>query len=97
MSLEDQLSQTAEGMPIEKVSEFLDYELKTIMQKGKSYIKDSVHFLEKIKNISSLPKNAILVTAHVVGLYPSIPHQAGFSALKACAHYFLSNFYFFTI
>ena len=84
-------------MPIEKVSEFLDYELKTIMQKGKSNNKDSVHFLEKIKNISTLPKNAILVTAHVVGLYPSIPHQTGFSAPKACAHYFLSNFYFFTI
>ena len=70
------------GMPTEKVSEFLDYELKPVMQKGKSYIRDSGHFLEKIKNISTLPENAILVTADVVGLYPSIPHQAGLSALK---------------
>ena len=52
------------------------------MQKGKSYIRDSGHFLEKIKNISTLPENAILVTADVVGLYPSIPHQAGLSTLK---------------
>ena len=52
------------------------------MQKGKPYIRDSGHFLEKIKNISTLPENAILVTADVVGLYPSIPHQTGFSALK---------------
>ena len=52
------------------------------MQKGKWYIRDSGHFLEKIKNIK-LPENAILlVTADVVGLYPSIPHQAGLSALK---------------
>ena len=70
------------GMPTEKVSEFLDYEIKPVMQKGKSYIRDSGHFLEKIKNISTLPENAILVTADVVGLYPSIPHQAGLSALK---------------
>ena len=27
------------GMPTEEVSEFLDYELKPVMQKGKSYIK----------------------------------------------------------
>ena len=61
-------------MPTEKVSEFLDYELKPVMQKGKSYIRDSGYFLQKIKNISTLPENAILVTADVVGLYPSIPH-----------------------
>ena len=69
-------------MPTEKVSEFLDFQLKPVMQNGKSYIRDSGHFLEKIKNISTLPENAILVTADVVGLYPSIPHQAGLSALK---------------
>ena len=69
------------GMPTEKVSEFLDYELRPVMQKGKSYIRDSGHFLKKIKNIT-LPENAILVTADVVSLYPSIPHQAGLSALK---------------
>ena len=52
------------------------------MKNGKSYIRDSGHFLEKIKNISTFPENALLVTADVVGLYPSILHQAGLSALK---------------
>ena len=70
------------GMPTEKVSTFLDYHLKSVMQNGKSYIRDSGHFLEKIKNISTLPENSALVTADVVGLYASIPHQAGLSALK---------------
>ena len=70
------------GMPTEKLSEFLAYQLKPVMQKSKSYIRDSGHFLEKIKNISTFPENAILVTADVVGLYPSIPHQAGLNALK---------------
>ena len=52
------------------------------MQSGKSYIKDSGHFLEKIKTLRCIPDNVLLVTADVVGLYPSIPHQAGLSALK---------------
>ena len=52
------------------------------MQKGLSYIRDSQHFLENIKTIGSVPENAILVTADVVGLYPNIPHQAGLKALK---------------
>ena len=39
-------------------------------------------FLKKIKNLGSLPENAILVTADVVGLYPSIPHEAGLQALE---------------
>ena len=69
------------GMRTEKVSEFLDYQLKLVMQNGKSYIRDSGHFLERIKNINTLPENAVLVTADVVGLYPSIPHEAGLSAL----------------
>ena len=46
------------------------------MQEGESYIKDTVDFLNKIKNINVIPENAILVTADVVGLYPSISHQA---------------------
>ena len=52
------------------------------MQNALSYIRDSQHFLEKIKTIGSVPENAILVTADVVGLYPNIPHQAGLKALK---------------
>ena len=60
-------------MPTGKVSEFLDYQLKPVMQNGKLYIRYSGHFLEKIKNINTLLENAILVTADVVGLYPSIP------------------------
>ena len=70
------------GTPPEKVSEFLDHHLKPFMQNGLSYIRDSRHFLEKIKTIGSVPENAILVTADVVGLYLNIPHQVGLKALK---------------
>ena len=70
------------GMRTEKVSGFLDYHIKPVMQSGRSYIKDSGVFLKKIKNLGSLPENAILVTADVVGIYPSIPHEAGLQAFE---------------
>ena len=36
----------------------------------------------KIKEIQYIPSNAILVTADVTELYPSIPHDSGLKALK---------------
>ena len=68
--------------PTEKVSEFLDSQLKPVMQSSQSYIKDSGDFIKKIKNIGTIPKDSILVTADVVGLYPSISHEAGLRALE---------------
>ena len=47
-----------------------------------SYIKDSGDFIRKIKNLTDIPEGWISVAADVVGLYQSIPHQAGLEALK---------------
>ena len=69
------------GTPTEKVSEFLDFHLKPVMMEGKSYVKDTGHFLEKLRELGRVPENSILVTADVVGLYPSIPHNDGMQAL----------------
>ena len=46
-----------------------------------SQVKDTNHFLEKLKELEKVPSNAILVTVDVVGLYSSIPHDAGLKAL----------------
>ena len=70
------------GTPTEKCSEFLDHHLKKVMQNGWSYVKDSGDFIKKTNNLDSIPENAILVTADVVGLYPSIPHEVGLRALR---------------
>ena len=51
------------------------------MQNGASYAKHSDDFKSKIKKIN-IPNDALLVTADVVGLYRSIPHEAGLSALR---------------
>ena len=52
------------------------------MQKSWSYIKDSGDFHKKMKNIDKIPEVAVLVTADVIGLYPSISHEAGLEALR---------------
>ena len=39
-------------------------------------------FIKKTQNWGSIPKNTILFMADVVGLHPSIPHEAGLKALR---------------
>ena len=51
------------------------------MKQGNSHIKDTDDFLEKLRAIGEIPKGAILVTADVVGFYPSIPHDEGLKVL----------------
>ena len=62
------------GAPTEKVSKFLDHHLQPVIKEGKSYIKDTTNFLDKLKALDDIPEGTILVTADVVELYPSIPH-----------------------
>ena len=52
------------------------------MKKGNSYIKDTGDFLEKLRAIREIPKEAILVKTDVVGLYPSIPHDESLKVLR---------------
>ena len=47
-----------------------------------SYIRDTADFLGKLKAAGEVPKGTILVTADVVGLYPSILHSEGLDIVK---------------
>jgi hypothetical protein len=69
------------GTPTERASEFLDHHLKPNMKAGKSYIRDTGHFLDKLKEIGKISENALLVTGDVTSLYPSIPHEDGLRTL----------------
>ena len=66
------------GALSEKASEFFNFYLKSITQNGASYIKESNDFKTKV----NIPNDALLVTADSVGLYPSILHEEGLSALR---------------
>ena len=52
------------------------------MNQRESYIRDTEDFLAKIKAAGEIPKEAILVTVDVLGLYPSIPHSEGLDIFK---------------
>ena len=47
------------GAPTQKVSEFLDNHMQTIMIKGWSYVKDSQDFINKSHKLGKIPKKAI--------------------------------------
>ena len=70
------------GFCTENISSLLDFHLQPLAQKVKLYIKDTNHFLRKIKELGQFPEGTILYTINVVTLYPNIPHDEGLSFLK---------------
>ena len=52
----------------ERISEFVDYQLNSLVQSLPSYIKDTSHFLIQLEQMGPLPDNAILVTLNVFSL-----------------------------
>lgn len=59
-------------IPREKISGFLDNQLKILIQKSWSWFKDSSYIIE-----IDILEDVVLVTANEVSLYPSIPYQDG--------------------
>ena len=47
-----------------------------------SYVKDTIDFLIKLKDMDRFPEGAIRVTIDVVDLYPHIPHNEGLEAVR---------------
>ena len=70
------------GFYTENISPFLDHHLQPIAQKVNSFIKDTNHFLWKIKSLGQLPEGVILCTVDDIGLYPNIPHEEGLTSLR---------------
>ena len=70
------------GTSTEKASEFPDLHLKPVMQSGWSDIWDSGDFIDIMK-IGKVSGGFFLVSADVVGLYPTILHKEGILALKS--------------
>ena len=67
---------------MENISAFLEFHLKPLTQKVKSYIKNTNDFLRKIASLPPLPNDIILCNINVVGLYLNIPHDEGLIALR---------------
>ena len=78
---------SSNGHPTERISEFVDYHLKPLVQTLPSFIKDTTHFLLQLQKLGPLPDNAIVVTQDVSSLYTNIPHNKGIDACR----YFLNT------
>ena len=67
--------------PTVKISQFVDSFLKPIAERMKSYVRDTSHFLSRIKDVNlPVPSDTFLVTMDVTSLYPNIDHAEGTSA-----------------
>ena len=60
---------------------FINY-IQPLRKQGELYIKDTRDFLKKMKAVGEIPEGVLLVTADLVGLYPSIPHDRGLEVLR---------------
>ena len=69
------------GSPMAKISHFVDIHLENIVNEIKSHIKDTTDFINKIKTITGLPENTILVTMDVKSLFTNIPNTEGINAV----------------
>ena len=56
--------------------------IQPIAEKVSLFIKDTNHFLRKIKSLGQFPEGALLCTIDVVSLYPNISHVEGLASLK---------------
>ena len=72
------------GTATEHISEFLDHHLNPLVSNTGSYVKDTNHFLLLLAGLGDIPGDALLCTADVVGLYPSIPRDEDLEAMR-CA------------
>ena len=70
------------GYYTENSSSFLNYHFQPLAKKVESHIKDINYFLKRLKELGSLPKNAILCTIDVVSLYPNILHEEGIASIR---------------
>lgn len=78
-----------EGRPIvsdcnsdsRRISDYIDYHIKPLCNKHKSYIKDTYDFLRKVKN-QKIGKNHLLVTGDVTALYTNMNINRTLAVLK---------------
>ena len=79
---------SSNGHPTERISEFVDFHLKPLVQTLPSFIKDTTHLLLQLQKLGPLPDNALLVTLDVSSWYTNIPRNG--EGVDAC-RYFLNT------
>ena len=63
-----------QNSPIYKIAKKISKELTPLIRSGKSYIKDTEQFVDKIRNIK-LEENGTMISFDISDMYPSLPKQ----------------------
>ena len=71
---------SANNSPTERISQLADYFLQPLVQKTKSYIKDTTDFINHIEANPHLKPDSLLCTVDVSSLYTNIPNDEGITA-----------------
>ena len=69
--------------PTRNISKFIDAHIKDYVPKTSSYVRDTQHFISRLKSLNKLPGGALLVILHVSSLYTNIPNREGILAVAA--------------
>ena len=69
------------GSETYKTAEYIDYHLNPLSIKHPSYIKDTYHFIDIVKNLQ-IPQNSSFFTIDIDSLYTNIDTQAGLLAVR---------------
>ena len=72
------------------IAEYLEFFLNPLSQKHPSYLKDTYHFIEKLKHIK-VPPAAMLFTIDIDSLYTNIDTQLGLQAVNKWFQKFPDN------
>ena len=64
------------------LSKFIDYYLQPHVKNQPSYIKDTLHFIKKVKDIHEDTRDTILVSMNVKSLYTNIFNHENIEAVK---------------
>ena len=67
--------------PTSNISKFIDEHIKSYVPKTNSYVRDTQHFISRLKQLGKIPDNALLVTLDVSSLYTNIPNHEGILAV----------------
>jgi hypothetical protein len=70
------------GCPTENNSQFVDHYLNPPNTDLRSFVKDTTHFLQILKDVGQLPDNTLLATLDVTSLYTNILNDIGIQAAR---------------
>ena len=71
------------GHPTCNISKFVDAYIKDYEPETASYVRDTQHFISRLRTIGTVPEGALLVTLDVSTLYMKIPNGEGILAVAA--------------